>query len=158
MRTEQGKQWLCSFKNALLSSPISEEVLLTQKKSLQERVGAQAGKCHLTSLAVQFPKYLFWEVFHYLTFSFLYRVYIFLPNYCWFSPQLCLQKPFVKLTGKDFLEKGGVWIQKCWTRPLNLVPCSSSSPWEWPEEMPLPGFVTSANGFFPLCVGVLRIY
>lgn len=57
-----------------------------------------------------------------------------------------------------FLEKGGVWIQKCWTRPLNLASYPSSLPWEWPEEMPLPGFVTFANGFFPLCVGVLRIY
>lgn len=83
-------------------------VLLTQKKSLEERVGEQAEKCHLTSLAVQFSKCLFWEVFHYLTFSFLYKVYIFLPNYCWLSPQLCLQKPFVKSTGKVFLEKGCV--------------------------------------------------
>lgn len=33
-------------------------------------------------------------------------------------------------------------------------PLSQFLPWEWPEEMPMPGFITFVNGFFLLYVGV----
>ena len=91
-------------------------------------------------------------IFQELNFFFSYTVYVFSPNCCWFSPQLCLQKPFVKSTGRYFGKKGVRGSRKdrldSWIWPL--VP--NSPPWELPEEMPLPGLVTFANGFFPLCV------
>ena len=54
-------------------------------------------------------------------------------------------KAICEVGWKIFLEKGGVWIQKSWTRLPNLALCPSSMPWERPEEVPLPGLVTLAN-------------
>lgn len=134
-------------------------VLLTQKKSLEKRARAWAEKYHLTRLPVQFSKCFSW-VFHYWTFSFLYRVYIFPPQVLLVFTSIMPAKIICKVDWKIFffLEKEGVRIQKCWTRLPNLAPCPSSLPLEWPEEMLLPGLVTFVNGFFPWCVGVLRTY
>ena len=122
------------------------------------RVGAQAEKCHEACLPIQFSKCFSWDISHYLTFSFLYRVCIPLPQLLLVFTPIITAKAICEVDWKIFWKKGVVWIQKCWIGLLNLAPCPNSVPWESPEEMSLPGLVTFVNGFFPLCVGVLRTY